>query len=58
MSVGVGVGELGGCCWGPRGGDVVEWVWSDGERCCWDGDLLRREFAVTKSPVRSLVVCP
>ena len=58
MSVGVGVGKLGGCCWGPHRGDVVEGVWSDGGRCCWDEDLLRREFAVTKSPVRSLVVCP
>ena len=58
VSVGVNVGELGGCCGGPHRGGVVEWDPSDGVCCCWHGDLLRREFAVTKSPRSSLVGCP
>ncbi len=58
VSVGVSVGELGGCCEGPHREGVVEWALSDEVCCCWHGDLSRREFAVTKSPASSLVVCP
>ncbi len=57
MSVGVSIGESGGCCGAPHRGGVVEWGLSDGVRCCWHGDLSRREFAVTKSPASSLVIC-
>ena len=58
MSVGVSIGELGVCYGGPHKGGAVEWGRTDGVRCCWHGDLSRREFAVTKSPASSLVVCP